>query len=527
MSTRRSAVAAAAQPDWGWRESTVGALLEDAVRQWPERIAVQWPVGGRLVGLTWRQVQERASAAAQRLANAPVPGPVAVYAPNGPGWYVALWAVALSGRVLVPINPALTRREVVDVVSDCGAAVVLAAREHRGADLVALAKHVGVPTYDIDRDESWCAATVAEPHSDRAAPADTFVVQYTSGTTGKPKGAMLSHRVCVNTALTMLPGWRCGEHEVCCSALPLHHVGGLLAHAVALAAIGARYVLLNSPTPREFGAAAVEAGATMLAGVPTNYLRLLDDRELAGIELPELRLMMVGGASIPPTLIERIEGRFGAAASVMYGQSEAPAITATALDDDPVIKATTVGRPLPLREVSIVDPVTGCSVHAGEIGEILVRTPIRMQGYLDDPAATAEVLDADGWLHTGDLGALDAAGLLRFHGRLREMIVCGGENIYPREIETVLEQHPAVAQAAVVGVPDARWGEIVGAAVVLRTGTPVSKTELADWAAARLARFKRPQLWQVADELPMTASGKPQKFKIAAALAATAAVSDV
>lgn len=509
-----------------WREATVGSLLVDAVRRWPDRIAVQWPADGGLRALTWRQVWQHARQGAVQLNTSPQRGPVAIYAPNGPGWYIALWAVALSGLPLVPINPALTQRELVDIIESSCATTVLAARDFRGRDLVAVAQShavCGLTVADIDQ---WYATAgpatldgdvdVSDPI---AMPADTFVIQYTSGTTGKPKGAVLSHRVCVNAALTMIPGWRCTDDEVCCSALPLHHIGALTAHALAFASIGAQYVLLSSAPPRQFIETAQAAGATMLAGVPTTYLRLLDDPELASISLPNVRVLMIGGASIPAVMIQRIEDRFGARASVMYGQSEAPAITVTDLDDPDWVKAYSVGRTLPMREVRVVDVGTQDPAGCGQVGEIWVRTPIRMDGYHGDPSSTRSAIDENGWLHTGDLGSLDAEGLLYFHGRLRDMIVRGGENIYPREIEAILEDIPDVEQAAVLGLPDPEWGEIVGAAVVLRPGALTSVADLSAWVARRVAPFKRPAVWRIVDELPMTASGKPQKFKIAQVMA--------
>ncbi len=207
----------------------------------------------------------------------------------------------------------------------------------------------------------------------------------------------------------------------------------------------------------------------------------------------------------------------------MYGQSEAPAITQTGLNDSASVKAHTVGRALQHRELRIVGCATGSTVTAGRIGEICVRTPIRMDGYLNRPDDTRATIDEDGWLHTGDLGSLDPNGRLVFQGRLRDLIVRGGENIYAREVENAIESHPDVVEAAVVGLPDDRWGEIVAAAVVPRSGARLRKEDLNAWVAQRLAHFKRPKVWRVVTELPTTASGKPQKYKIIQSLKAQSA----
>jgi fatty-acyl-CoA synthase len=317
----------------------------------------------------------------------------------------------------------------------------------------------------------------------------------------------------------MMPGLEPGDDEICCSPLPLHHIGALVAHALALACIAGTYVMLSEFTARQFVDAALRSRATILGGVPTVYLRVLD--ELPDGQFPDVRVLMLGGSSIPPALVSRLEDRFGARVSVMYGQSEAPAISQTRLDDSPSVKATTVGRALPLREIRIADAVTGGVAATGQVGEICVRTPVRMERYLNRPDATTATIDEDGWLHTGDLGSLDDDGLLSFHGRLRDMIVRGGENVYALEVENAIESHPDVAQAVVVGLPDARWGETVAAAVVPRAGAELSEGDLTAVVAQRLAHYKRPTRWTIVEDLPMTASGKPQKFKIVETLMVT------
>lgn len=296
--------------------------------------------------------------------------------------------------------------------------------------------------------------------------------------------------------------------------MPLHHVGASVAHAIALATIAGTYVMLSGFSPKLMIESAQLSRATLLAAVPTVYLGILDDPELAAQNLPDLRVLMLGGASIAPTLVGRMESHFGARVAVLYGQSEAPAITQTRLNDDAHVKANTVGRPLPHRELQIVDRETGIELPDGSVGEVCVRTEVSMDCYLGRPDATAETIDKQGWLHTGDLGAVDSDGLLTFHGRVREVVIRGGENIYSREVENAVSAFPGVLQVAVIGLPDDRWGEIVAAVVVPVTGMSVTESALRQYATRDLAYFKRPERWYIVDDLPVTASGKIQKFKI-------------
>jgi fatty-acyl-CoA synthase len=283
---------------------------------------------------------------------------------------------------------------------------------------------------------------------------------------------------------------------------------------MALASVAGTYVMLTAFDPKVLIDAAAGCGATLIAGVPTVYLGVLDDPQLSERAVPSLRVAMLGGASIAPSLVDRIEKHFDANVAVLYGQSESPAITQTRLDDAPTVKAETIGRPLPGREVRIINTDSGEPARMGEIGELCVRSVTNMSGYLGLPAASAEVIDPDGWLHTGDLCSLDAEGLVRFHGRLRDVILRGGENVYARQVEDAIAALPGVGQVAVLGVPDAKWGEAVAAVVQPVPGATLDLDELRDSVAASLAPFKVPTEWRIMDELPLTASGKIQKFRL-------------
>jgi fatty-acyl-CoA synthase len=256
--------------------------------------------------------------------------------------------------------------------------------------------------------------------------------------------------------------------------------------------------------------------ATFLGGVPTMLIGLMERPEFATTDLSSLEVVLSGGSAVAPELVVRIERALGVKFLVAYGQTEAHGhVCQTRPDDTPDVKAETIGRPLPFIELRVVDPVTGRTRARGEIGELCVRHPALMTGYFDDAASTAATIDAEGWLHTGDLGSMDERGCLRFTGRLKEMIVRGGENLFPKEIEDVLFLHPAVAEVAVVGVPDERWGEQIAAFVRLHEGATATSGELEAHVRGLLAPQKAPVHWSFVDEFPLNASGKVQKFVLA------------
>jgi fatty-acyl-CoA synthase len=253
--------------------------------------------------------------------------------------------------------------------------------------------------------------------------------------------------------------------------------------------------------------------AAVVGAVPTMLMAAIEQPDLARRDLTSLRCVVSGGSTVPPELVRRIESQLGVRFSIGYGQTESTAfITQTRLDDSPEDRAETLGQPNPQTEVKIVDPATGAVLPTGTIGEICTRGPLVMRGYFDKPEATAAAIEADGWLHTGDLGSMDDRGYCRIAGRLKDMIIRGGENIYPREIEQLLCTHSAVADVAVVGVPDPRWGEQVAAFVRAAPGQTPTTDELFALCREHLAPYKTPRYWEFVERFPMTATGKVQKF---------------
>jgi fatty-acyl-CoA synthase len=366
-----------------------------------------------------------------------------------------------------------------------------------------------------DWDAFTAAGDAARPLPD-VAPSQVAQVIYTSGTTGRPKGAELTHRGLTNNSRLAFTALGVGPDDVEINPMPLFHVGGSVLFTLGPLSVGAAHVLMPRFSPALELELIERYRVTLLCGVPTMLLALLGHPDRAKRDLSSLRQVLTGGAVSPPALARRVEEELSVRYCIGFAQTEAGCVISFAAPGDPDdARAETTGRPLPGTEVRIADLRTGSTVGCGEVGEIRARGYFVMRGYLNAPEATAQTVDADGWLHTGDLGTLDSRGYLRIAGRLKEMIIRGGENIYPREIEEVLAGHPAVADAAVLGVPDPYYGEIVGAAV--RVAGPAADDgaslagELAAYCRGRLAPEKVPDRWLVTAAFPLTPSGKVRK----------------
>jgi fatty-acyl-CoA synthase len=361
--------------------------------------------------------------------------------------------------------------------------------------------------------EAFCA----QGAPDRALPEVSLhaaaQIQYTSGTTGFPKGAVLHHRGIVNNARLYTARLGLGPGGVQLSAMPLFHTAGCVMSV--LGAVVTRGTLVLPPyfdPGLMLELIAAERPATML-GVPTMLIGMLDHPGFRPGRHGIGTAVVTGGAVVPPALVGRVEAAFGAPVSIVFAQTEAsPVITQTSPQDTAEDRAHTLGRPLPQTEVKITDPASGQTVAPGVTGEVCTRGYHVMTGYFRDPDKTAAAIDSDGWLHTGDLAAMDERGYCQIAGRLKDMIIRGGENIYPREIEQVLFGHPAVADVAVVGVPDPKWGEQVAAFIRPAPGQTPDPDELFAYCREHLAPHKTPRHWTVLEQFPLTPSGKIQKF---------------
>ncbi len=447
---------------------------------------------------------------------------ITVWAPNIPEWIVLQYGAALAGLVIVTANPALRAGELHYVLKQSRSAGLFRTDAFRGSDMAAIAREAagGLPGLRATFSFADWPDTVLAHEGDGplppVRPGDAAQIQYTSGTTGFPKGALLHHRGLVTNARFMIDRAGLPERGAMVSAMPLFHTAGCAMGVLGCAHKRAGYVLCQLFDPGLVLDAISAHHADLLAGVPTMLIAMLSHPRFAGAGLSSLSCVLSGGTPVPPELVRRVEERFGVAFCTVFGQTElSPVVTQTSLGDSAEDKALTTGRPLPQVEVAVRDPATGEVVPAGQPGEICARGYQVMLGYFDMPDRTAETIDADGWVHTGDLGVLDERGYLRVTGRLKDMIIRGGENVYASEIEQVLFTHPDVRDVAVLGLPDPAWGEIVAAVVVpADPGGVPDPDNLHRLCREQLAPHKTPVRWFVASELPLTGSGKIQKFRL-------------
>jgi acyl-CoA synthetase (AMP-forming)/AMP-acid ligase II len=508
-------------------ELTAGDVLRRAAAAAPAQAALveAAPTGGSLTGAertdrTWTYAELLADAehAAAWLGTRFSPGEhVAVWAPNVPEWIVLQYGASLAGLVLVTANPALRETELEYLLRQSRAAGLFFVEAFRGTDMAATARRVAdrLPALrEVISLTGWDERIrgTAPRQLPRVAPGDPAQIQYTSGTTGVPKGALLHHRGLVTNAGFVADRAGFARGGVWVSALPLFHTAGCGLAVLGTALAAGTLVLAQSFQPDLVLTAIQDRRATLFGGVPAMIAGLLAHPEFGSYDLSACDIVMSGGDAVPPPLIDAAERGFGAKFSTVYGQTElSPILAQTSPDDSPEDKRATTGRPLWQTEVKIADPVSGTVLPIGQAGEIRARGYQLMLEYHDMPEQTAATIDADGWLHTGDLGTMDERGYLRVTGRLKDMIIRGGENIYPREIEAALARHPGVAAAAVVGVPDPGWGEQV-AAVITPAASPPTADELHTHLRALLAPHKTPRHWYVTDTIPANAMGKVQKY---------------
>jgi fatty-acyl-CoA synthase len=508
---------------------TTGDLLREAAAAAGEQVAVVEvaPSGSAsLAGAartdrrwTYRQLLAEAEQCAHWLLTRFTPGErITVWAPNIPEWIILQYGAALAGLVIVTANPALRAGELRYVLEQSRSAGLFHTAGFRGSDMTAIAREAAAGLPELR--ETFCFADwpdVVQAHDaggvlPEVAPGDPAQIQYTSGTTGFPKGALLHHRGLVTNARFMIDRTQLPERGAQVSAMPLFHTAGCAMGVLGSAHRRATYVLCQLFEPT-LVLTAVQDG-DLLAGVPTMLIALLNHPELDRFDLSRLSTVLSGGSPVPPELVHEVEQRLGVRFTSVFGQTElSPVVTQTSPDDSLEDKATTAGRPLPQVEVAVRD-LTGDVVPCGQPGEVCVRGYQAMLGYFDMPERTAETVDADGWVHTGDLGVLDDRGYLRITGRLKDMIIRGGENIYATEIEQVLYTHPGVRDVAVVGLPDPTWGEIVGAVFVAHADEVPDAAELHAFCRLHLAPHKTPVRWFATAELPLTGSGKIQKFRL-------------
>jgi fatty-acyl-CoA synthase len=504
-------------------EETVGSLLRWAAEQAPSSVALVEGLPDPADRRRWRydELLAESEQVAKALLGRFQPGErVAVWANNLPEWIILEFAAGLAGLTLVTVNPGLRERELVHVLRQSRAAGIVLIRQYRDNPMLEtlLAVRPELPDLrEVLLFEGWNDFRAEASPTQRlpiVRPEDPAQIQYTSGTTGTPKGAVLRHRSITNNArLSYVRTFDMQPGEVFVNTMPLFHTAGCVQGTLApLASLGTHVLLPGFDPGLHLNLIESEHGA-QLAAVPTMMLAILAHPAFSSTDLSSVRYAVSGGATVAPDIVRRVETALGVPMAIVYAQTEAsPCITMTRLDDAPDDRAETIGCPLPGAEVKIVRE--GKPAAANEIGELWTRGYHVMAGYFDDPEQTAAAIDVDGWLHTGDLASMDDRGYCRVEGRLKEVIIRGGENIYPREIEQLLITHPSIADVAVVGVPDPHWGEQVAAFVRPTPGTTPSSDDLQTFLQGRLARHKIPKVWRIVEAFPTTPSGKVQKFAL-------------
>ncbi len=507
------------------RDVTLGQLLEQAARAAPDRIALiaGHPEPALRRQWTYRELHAEAERTARALLTRFKPGErIAVWAQNLPEWVMLEFGAALAGMVLVTVNPGFRARELEYVLKQSRAAGVFVVHAFRGNPMLETVREVAPRCPELREIiclDDW-ASFIAAGNDRKIAlptvkPTDPVMIQYTSGTTGFPKGALLHHRGLANNGADTAERMGIDPGDVFVTTMPLFHTGGCVCCVLGAVSKAATQVLLEAFEPGLVLELFATYRGNAMVGVPTMLVAMLEHPSFASSDLSSVKAICSGGSTVPAALVTLFEQKLGAPFTIVFGQTECSPVAAQTMTTDTIEdKAGTIGLPLPNMENKIVNPNTGETCAIGEIGEFCTRGYHIMLGYFEMPDATAAAIDADGWLHTGDLCAMDARGYCTVEGRLKDMIIRGGENIYPRELEELLFRHPKVGEVAVVGLPHEKWGEEVAAFIRPAPGATIDKEELSAYMRASLAPHKTPKHWFLVEGFPLTGSGKIQKFKL-------------
>ena len=512
-------------------DETIGANLDRAVARFGDREALIACAQGR------RYTYAELGAAVDELARALLAAGVAVgdrigiWSPNCAEWTLVQYATAKLGAILVNVNPAYRTSELEYAIRQSGCRMLVAAPAFKTSDYRAMIGEVRPALPELERvvfldssewDELLAGAgeVSGEALRDRSAglaPDDPINIQYTSGTTGFPKGATLTHRNILNNGYFVGEGCRYTEQDRICIPVPFYHCFGMVMGNLGATTHGAAMVI---PAPAFEPEATLNACAqercTSLYGVPTMFIAQLDHPRFADYDLSSLRTGIMAGSPCPVEVMKRVMDLMHMSeVGICYGMTEtSPVSTQTAFDDPVEKRVGSVGRVHPHVEVKVVDPDGGATVVRGDPGELCTRGYSVMAGYWNDPERTAEAIDADGWMHTGDLATMDDEGYVNIVGRSKDMVIRGGENVYPREVEEFLYGHPSIADVQVIGVPDARYGEELMAWIIPRQGASLDADAVREFCQGRIAHYKIPRYVKTVDAFPMTVTGKVQKFKM-------------
>jgi fatty-acyl-CoA synthase len=509
---------------------TIGENLRRTAERFPDRDALV--VRSQRYRATYRQLWDETTAVARALVATGIePGQrVGIWAPNRFEWVITQYAAARAGAILVNVNPAYKAAELRYALRQSGVTLLVLARAFRSSDYLALLAEVRGDCPELRAtvvlDDEWDAfrargeglrEDVLAQRESRLQFDDPINIQYTSGTTGAPKGVTLSHHNILNNGYFLAKAMGYTEHDRVCIPVPFYHCFGMVIGNLACTTHGACMV-----TPGEgfdplltLETSSAER-CTSLYGVPSMFIAELSHPRFHEFDLSSLRTGMMAGAPCPVEVMRKVQSLMHISEmTIGYGMTETSPVSVQTAREDPLERrVSTVGRVHAHVEIKIVDPETGAVVPRGEPGEHCTRGYNVMLGYWNDEKATREAIDATGWMHTGDLATMDEAGYVKIVGRNKDMIIRGGENVSPREIEEFLHTHPEVLEAQVIGVPSERYGEEVMAWVRLRLGASVTATGLDQFCQGQIAGFKVPRHWKFVEEFPMTVTGKIQKFRM-------------
>jgi fatty-acyl-CoA synthase len=512
---------------------TIGENLDRAVARYGDRLALADVAAGRR--LTYVELAAEVDALALGLLAAGITkgDRVGIWAPNCAEWVYTQYATAKLGAILVNINPAYRTSELEFVLNQSGTRLLIAAQRLKASDYAAMIAEVRPRCPHLEQvvllgSDGWDSLLDAGRRADPAARADLGAIalgadepiniQYTSGTTGFPKGATLSHHNILNNGYFVGELCNYTHEDRICIPVPFYHCFGMVMGNLAATSHGAAMVIPAPAFDPAATLAAVQAErCTSLYGVPTMFIAELAVPGFDGFDLSSLRTGIMAGSPCPVEVMKQVIDRMGMTeVSICYGMTEtSPVSTQTRMDDSIERRVTTVGRVGPHIEVKVIDPATGLTVPRGAPGELCTRGYSVMLGYWQQPDKTAEAVDAARWMHTGDLAVMDDDGYLSITGRIKDMVIRGGENIYPREVEEYLYTHPDILDAQVVGIPDAKWGEELMAWIRMRPGAePLTAESLREFCQGRLAHYKIPRYVYITDEFPMTVTGKVRKVEM-------------
>ncbi|WP_263290302.1 AMP-binding protein [Sutcliffiella horikoshii] len=528
---------------------TIGNLLDETVSRYPDKEAVVYVETG--LRYSYKEFQQICNQVAKGLMNLGIKkgDHIAVWASNKPEWLITQYASAKIGAVLVTVNTSYQSKELEYLLRQSESTTLLLMDNFKGVSYLDMLqelcpelencapgelasnrlpklkniifmgseRHPGMFTWD---DLLNKASTITDEElmtlQNSTSYEDVINMQYTSGTTGFPKGVMLTHSNIINNAINVAECQKLTVEDRICIPVPFFHCFGCVMGTLAAVATGATMVPLVMFDPLLVLKAVEQEKCTALYGVPTMFIAELNHPDFEEYDLSSLRTGIMAGSPCPTEIMKRVVHDMGAKEiTIAYGQTEAsPVITQTRPYDSIERRVSTVGSALDNVEVKIIDPATGETVPTGIQGELCTRGYLVMKGYYNMEDQTKDTIDKDGWLHTGDLATIDEDGYVVITGRLKDMIIRGGENIYPREIEEFLYSHPKIFDVQIVGVPDEKFGEQVAAFIKVKPGESLDSQEVKDYCTGKISKYKIPYYVEIVDEYPMTASGKIQKFKL-------------